>query len=168
MKVRITKRANQVCSVNNAVLGSLTMLGQVRTVPNVRRCTRRVMNIKYVLVFFISLVTVIVQTGCVVGAVGAGAAAGMYIKGALKVDSKKSFELVFKAVEQTCQEMKFTISRKEQKEFKGTIVAEGDFGRVTFEIKARSPEYTDVSIRVGAFGDKGASELIYNRLKPKL
>ena len=126
------------------------------------------MKIKYVLVFFISLVTVIVQTGCVLGAVGAGAAAGMYVKGALKVDSRKSFELVFKAVEETCQEMKFTISRKEQKAFKGTIVADGDFGLVTFEVKARSPEHTEVAIRVGAFGDKGASELIQKRLKPKL
>ena len=126
------------------------------------------MKIRYVLVFFVSLAAVIVQTGCVVGAIGAGAAAGMYVKGALKVDSKKSFELVFKAVEQTCQEMRFTISKKEQKAFKGTIVADGDFGRVVFEVKARSPESTAVSIRVGAFGDKGASELIYAKLKPKL
>ncbi len=126
------------------------------------------MKIKQVLYYFIFASVIIIQTGCLIGAVGAGAAAGMYVKGALKVDSKKSFEHVFKVVEQTCQEMKFTISKKEQKAFKGTIVADGDFGRVVFEVKAKSPDLTSISIRVGAFGDKGASELIYGKLKPKL
>ena len=125
------------------------------------------MKIKQVLYYFI-FASIIIQTGCLIGAVGAGAAAGMYVKGALKVDSKKSFEEVYKVVEQTCQEMKFTISKKEQKSFKGTIVADGDFGRVVFEVKAKSPDHTAISIRVGAFGDKGASELIYGKLKPKL
>ena len=126
------------------------------------------MKIKQVLYYFIFASVIFIQTGCLIGAVGAGAAAGMYVKGALKVDSKKSFEEVYKVVEQTCQEMKFTISKKEQKSFKGTIVADGDFGRVVFEVKAKSPDHTAISIRVGAFGDKGASELIYSKLKPKL
>ena len=78
------------------------------------------MKIKQVLCYFVFASVIIIQTGCLIGAVGAGAAAGMYVKGALKVDSKKSFEQVFKVVEQTCQEMKFTISKKEQKAFKGT------------------------------------------------
>ena len=126
------------------------------------------MKNRLVLILFTSLVTVLLQTGCVIGAIGAGAAAGIYVKGSLNVDSKKSFDKVFKAVERTCEEMKFTISKKEQKAFKGTIVADGDFGRVVFEVKARSPESTTVSIRVGPFGDKGASELIHAKLKPKL
>jgi hypothetical protein len=126
------------------------------------------MKIKQVLFSFIIVGTAGVMSGCVVGAVGAGAAAGMYVKAPLKLDSKKSLDAVFKAVEMTCQEMKFTISKKEQKIFKGTIVADGDFGRVVFGIKAKSPEETTVSIRVGPFGDKGASELIRDKLKPKL
>ena len=92
----------------------------------------------------------------------------MWVKGDMEVTSEKSLEEVFKAVEQTCGELKFSIIRKEQKIFKGTIVAEGDFGRVVFEIRAKSPKVTNLSIRVGALGDKGASELIYNKLKPKL
>ena len=48
------------------------------------------------------------------------------------------------------------------------MVADGDFGRVVFKAKAKSPEKTEISIRVGPFGDKGASELIYEKLKPKL
>ena len=64
--------------------------------------------------------------------------------------------------------LNFNIDKKETKAFTGTVVADGDFGRVVFKAKARNPEKTELSIRVGPFGDQGASELIYEKLKPKL
>ena len=122
-------------------------------------------------IFFGLLLVLILlfNAGCLgLAAVGAGAGTVMYMKGDMEVTSKKSFEEVFKAVDLTCKELEFTVSKTEQKAFKGTIVADGDFGRVVFKVSAESPELTNISIRVGAFGDKGASELIHSRLKPKL
>ena len=109
------------------------------------------------------------QSGCL-GLVAAGAGAGTvaYIRGDLEVESAKPVEQVLAAIEQTCTELNFNIDKKETKAFTGTMVADGDFGRVVFKAKAKSPEKTEISIRVGPFGDKGASELIYEMLKPKL
>lgn len=108
-------------------------------------------------------------TGCVgLVAVGAGAGTVAYIRGDLEVESSKPVEQVMAAIEQTCSELKFTVDKKETKAFTGTVVADGDFGRVVFKAKARNPEKTEISIRVGPFGDKGASELIYEKLKPKM
>ena len=109
------------------------------------------------------------QSGCVdLVAVGAGAGTMAYIGGDLEVESTKPVDQVMAAIEQTCTELNFNIDKKETKSFTGTVVADGDFGRVVFKAKARNPEKTELSIRVGPFGDRGASELIYEKLKPKL
>ena len=109
------------------------------------------------------------QSGCVgLVAVGAGAGTMAYIRGDLEVESTKPVDQVMAAIEQTCTELNFNIDKKETKAFTGTVVADGDFGRVVFKAEARKPEKTQISIRVGPFGDRGASELIYEKLKPNL
>lgn len=109
------------------------------------------------------------QSGCVgLVAVGAGAGTMAYIRGDLEVESTKPVDQVMAAIEQTCTELNFNIDKKETKAFTGTVVADSDFGRVVFKAEARKPEKTQISIRVGPFGDRGASELIYERLKPNL
>ena len=109
------------------------------------------------------------QSGCVgLVAVGAGAGTMAYIRGDLEVESTKPVDQVMAAIEQTCTELNFNIDKKETKAFTGTVVADSDFGRVVFKAKARKPEKTQISIRVGPFGDRGASELIYEKLKPNL
>jgi hypothetical protein len=112
---------------------------------------------------------VIFQAGClVVGAVGAGAGTAMYVRGDLETKSSKPVAEVYSAVEQACKELEFEIYKHEQKAFSGLIVANSDFGKVAFTMKGKSPTETKLSIRVGTFGDKGASELILTKLKPKL
>ena len=109
------------------------------------------------------------QSGCVgLVAVGAGAGTVAYIRGDLEVESTKPVDQVMAAIEQTCTELNFNIDKKETKAFTGTVVADSDFGRVVFKAEARKPEKTQISIRVGPFGDRGASELIYEKLKPNL
>ena len=109
------------------------------------------------------------QSGCVgLVAVGAGAGTMAYIRGDLEVESTKPVDQVMAAIEQTCTELNFNIDKKETKAFTGTVVADSDFGRVVFKAEARKPEKTQISIRVGPFGDRGASELIYEKLKPNL
>ena len=109
------------------------------------------------------------QTGCLgVVAAGAGAGTSLYITGDLDVRSEKSVEQVMLAIEKTCGDLEFKVAKKELRPLRGLIIADGDFGRVTFIAKAKSTELTDISIRVGFAGDKGAQDYIYKELKPQL
>ena len=127
------------------------------------------MKLKQLLAACIAGGMVLLQAGCLaVAAVGAGAGAVMYVRGDLVTESAKPVEEVYTAVEQTCQELEFEITEQEKKAFTGIVVANSDFGRVVFKMNGESPTKTEISIRVGPFGDKGASELILQKLKPKL
>ena len=127
------------------------------------------MKFKALLAALVAGGMLLLQSGCVgLVAGGAGAGTGAYLRGDLEVESTKPVDQVMAAIEQTCTELNFNIDKKETKAFTGTVVADGDFGRVVFKAKARNPEKTELSIRVGPFGDQGASELIYEKLKPKL
>lgn len=127
------------------------------------------MKFKALLAALVAGGTLWLQSGCLgLVAVGAGAGTVAYIRGDLEVESTKSVDQVMAAIEQTCTELNFNIDKKETKAFTGMVVADGDFGRVVFKAEARNPEKTELSIRVGPFGDQGASELIYEKLKPKL
>ena len=127
------------------------------------------MNIKKYVAAALASGILISQAGClVVGAVGAGAGTVIYTRGDLETKSSKPVAEVYTVVEKTCRDLKFEIYKQEQKAFTGLIVANSDFGKVAFTMKSKSPTETELSIRVGTFGDKGASELILARLKPNL
>jgi len=112
---------------------------------------------------------IVFQVGCLMlGAVGAGVGAGMYVGGDLETKSSKPVGEVYTVVEQACKDLKFDVYRQEQKAFSGLIVANSDFGKVAFKMEGKSPTETELSIRVGTFGDKGVSELILAKLKPNL
>ena len=66
------------------------------------------------------------------------------------------------------EEADFEIQKNEKKAFSGMITARSDFGNVTFKVKSKSTQLTTLSIRVGVFGDREASDLIYAKIKPKL
>ena len=127
------------------------------------------MNIKKCVVVVLASGIIISQAGCLLlGAVGAGAGTAMYASGDLETKSSKPVAEVYSIVEKTCKDLKFKIYKQEKKPFSGLIVASSDFGKVAFTMKGKSPTETELSIRVGTFGDKGAAELILAKLKPKL
>jgi len=127
------------------------------------------MNIKKIIATVVVGFVGVTQTGClIVAAVGLGVVAERYINGDLEVDSTKTFDEVFAAVEQSCKELNFKIQKNEKKAFSGMITAWSDFGNVTFKVKSKSTQLTTLSIRVGVFGDREASDLIYAKIKPKL
>jgi len=127
------------------------------------------MKIKKLIARCVAGFVIATQTGClVVASAGLGAGAMKYYNGDLEVDSTKTFDEVFAAVEQTCKELNFEIQKNEKKAFSGMITARSDFGNVTFKVKSKSTQLTTLSIRVGVFGDREASDLIYAKIKPKL
>lgn len=109
------------------------------------------------------------QAGCLfMLAAGAGAGTVAYSRGDLETTSAKPMSELYLAVEAACKEMDFEIYKQEQKEFSGLIVCNSDFGKVAFKMKSNSPKETKLQIRVGTFGDKDASQLILNKLKPNI
>ena len=121
------------------------------------------------IVAVLAIGVMISQAGCLVlAAASAGAGTIAYTRGDLETTSSKSVAEVYKVIEASCKDMDFEIYKQEQKVFSGLIVANSDFGKVAFTIKGKSPTKTDLSIRVGTFGDKDASQLILNNIKPRL
>ena len=109
------------------------------------------------------------QAGCLLlAAAGAGAGTVAYTRGDLETTSSKSVAEVYKVIEASCKDMDFEIYKQEQKAFSGLIVANSDFGKVAFTIMGKSLKETKLSIRVGTFGDKDASNLILAKIKPQL
>ena len=120
------------------------------------------MKSKLLAMLAVASLLVLIPSGCVflfAGAAGAGTA---------EATSEKSVDEVYAAVEATCKELEFDIFEHEKKEFTGMVMAMSDFGKVTIRVKGKSPDETHVSVRVGTFGDKGASKLIMDKLKPKI
>jgi len=127
------------------------------------------MKSKLLAMLGVASLLVSIPSGCVflfAGAAGAGTVA--YVGGDLEITSEKSVDEVYAAVEATCKELEFDIFEHEKKEFTGMVMAMSDFGKVTIRVKGKSPDETHVSVRVGTFGDKGASKLIMDKLKPKI
>ena len=124
---------------------------------------------KKVLLAVIFGLAIFVQTGCWgIVATGAGAGGGLYVVGDLEVSSNKPVDQVMAAIEKTCGDLEFKVAEKKIRPLRGWIVADGDFGRVTFIAQTKSIDLTDISIRVGPIGDKDAQDFIYKELKPKL
>jgi len=127
------------------------------------------MKSKLLAMLAVAFSLVLIPSGCVFLFAGAaGASTVAYVKGDMETTSEKSVDEVYAAVEATCKELEFEIFEHEKKEFTGMVMAMSDFGKVTIRVKGKSPEETHVSVRVGTFGDKGASKLIMDKLKPKI
>ncbi len=131
------------------------------------------MKIKQTIAGVLSGFILLTQSGClalgVAAAVGAGAGYVYYSKGDLEVTSTKSLDEVVAAVEQVCGELNFRAVETNKKDaFYAEVKANSHHGPVVFKISSETPESTAVSIRVGSFGDKNYSEIIYAQLKPKI
>ena len=70
------------------------------------------MKIKKLIASCIAGLVIATHTGClVVAAVGLGAGAVKFYNGDLEVESAKTFDEVFAAVEQSCKELNFEIQK---------------------------------------------------------
>lgn len=98
------------------------------------------------------------------GAAGGGAVA--YIRGELKTTEEVSLNRSWKAVQMAMSDLEFTITDKEKDAFDARIHASGADGKVIdVALKKITPTRTEISIRVGLFGDKSLSRQILKRIK---
>ncbi len=111
--------------------------------------------------------------GCVLLAVGAGAAAGAgsmaYIEGAHETAFAASLDRTWNASLEAVQDLDFRIIATEKKETEGDIEAKRIGGKkVRIGLSMAGPETTFVKIRVGMFGDEAASRAIRDRIASRL
>jgi hypothetical protein len=111
--------------------------------------------------------------GCMLLAVGAGAAAGAgtvaYVKGELQTTYAASLDRTWNATLEAIKELDFRIIATQKDETEGDIEAKkigGDKVRIVLSIAG--PGTTLVKIRVGIFGDEAASRTISNRIASRI
>lgn len=122
------------------------------------------------LVLVLAMAAVVSLTaGCAALAVGGAAAAAgsgtyVYINGAVEADYHAPFEKVWEATERTIAELHGVDVVPTKDISRGTIESVIDGQKVVFTLNYRQKELTDLSIRVGQFGDRLASQRLHDKV----
>jgi hypothetical protein len=111
-------------------------------------------------------------SGCVAVALG-GAAAGagtvMYAQGDLKVTIDQQIDPVYKATKAAVDKMDVMVVDSQHDALVGKIVFRNAYDdKITITLKRTSEDFTDMSIRVGFFGDETKSRAVYDKIKKNL
>jgi hypothetical protein len=110
--------------------------------------------------------------GCLAVAAGAGAAGTVaYMAGDLETDVAEDLETLYAASRKALGDLELkVIEGKSAKDaLSATLVArDADDKKVTVKLQSISDEMTELSIRVGVFGNETKSQLIYNEILDNL
>jgi hypothetical protein len=127
------------------------------------------MHKKQVFLTALLLGTCLVVSGCIVAAAGAGAGTVAYVTGNLKGTEAKDIDTVYKASEKALGQLNFNITEKNIDKLSGRIIArDSQDKKVTIKIRATSENTTEISVRIGFFGDETKSMLIYQKIQENL
>ena len=124
--------------------------------------------------YFLVLLLCFCLVGCApVGFFVAGTAAGVggykYYQGALDVIYQAPYMDTWNAAVRVLEDMNFKIDQKSNDAMSGKIEAKrADNKPVIVSLKYKSTNETDVTIRVGIFGDENASNVIKDRIAQEL
>lgn len=109
-------------------------------------------------------------SGCVLLAVGAGAAGTVaYVKGDLEVLEDKGLDDVYVASKKALEDLELGVIQDNKDKIGATIVSrDSQDKKITIKLKGVSDESTEISIRYGTFGSEAKSSMIYNKIKEHL
>jgi len=112
----------------------------------------------------------VLLTGCIVAAVGAGAAGTVaYVKGDLETIESKKLEVVHEATVKALKDLELSISQDTKDKMAATVIArDSQDKKVTVKLTAVTDESTNISIRFGTFGNEAKSTMVYNKIKENL
>ena len=117
------------------------------------------------------LVGVAVLTGgCLLLAVGAGAAGTVaYISGDLEAVESRNMADVYEATLKALEQLELSATKEGKDALSAVIVArDAQDKKIATELRASTEETTKISIRVGVFGDETKSRLIYQKIRDNL
>ncbi len=112
----------------------------------------------------------LVQSGCVaVLAAGAGAGTVAYVRGQLNTPLEASMDRSVRAVSQAIDDMRYSRISEETDATSAVFVARNaQDKKITIRLTRQTDNLTDLSIRVGAFGDEKLSQTILDAIKKRL
>ncbi|MCA9810130.1 MAG: DUF3568 family protein [Candidatus Dadabacteria bacterium] len=116
----------------------------------------------------------LILTGCLAAAaVGVAAVAGAgtvaYIKGELKATEEASMDKAWKATEGAVDELQFLVINKIHDAVSGELEAKtADNKTVKISLKRIGNNLTEITIRVGTFGDENLSRYILSKIEARL
>lgn len=119
-------------------------------------------------------VSPLILTGCLAAAaVGGAAAAGAgtvaYIKGELKATEEASLDKTWEATVGAVDELNFLLINKIKDAVSAELEAKtADNKTVKIELKRVTENLTDISIRIGTFGDETLSRYILSKIEARL
>ena len=104
--------------------------------------------------------------GCVVAAVGAGAAGTVaYIRGDLEVVEPASFDEVYVVTRAVLEQLELNVIKDSKDAISAVIVAlDAEDKKITIKLSGTTQRTTEISIRVGLFGDETKSRTIYQKI----
>ena len=109
-------------------------------------------------------------SGCVLLAVGAGAAGSVaYVKGDLEAVEAKKLDVVYEATQKAMKQLELNVSSAPKDAMSATITArDAQDKRIRVKLAASTKDSTAISIRYGTFGDEAKSQMIYDKIKENL
>ena len=138
--------------------------------------TLRRQNVKFKKWFQLGLIAIVplLNQGCwaaAAGTVGVAAGAGTiaYIKGELKATEAYSVPDVWIATEKAVDEIQLVVTDKQHDITAGKIEAyTADNKKVRIHLKRQGDNITEITIRIGTFGDEELSRFILSKIQRNL
>ena len=108
--------------------------------------------------------------GCVVAAVGLGAAGTIaYVRGDLQAVESESIDDVYEASLKALKELELLPTRKSKDALGAEIdTYDAQDKKITIRLKSTAEDTTELSIRIGVFGSETKSKLIYQKIRKNL
>ena len=124
------------------------------------------MQIKRIFLVLMLLATAVFCQGCVVVAVGLGAAGTVaYVRGDLESTEPKNIEVVYSAALQAAEQLELRVISKSKDALSAEIIArDAQDKKITIKMNSVSEQTTKLSIRVGTFGSEAKSQQIYQKI----
>ena len=121
------------------------------------------------LVLLLSVAAVLAE-GCVVAAVGAGAAGTVaYVRGDLETVETAGLDALYKASLEAFDELELAVVQKAKDAMTAEIISrDAEDKKIRIKLKSTAEGMTELSIRIGIFGDETKSRLIYEAIKKEL
>lgn len=128
------------------------------------------MKVAGVTLFLLLACAAVLVQGCMVAAVGAGAAGTVaYMKGDLEAVESASFGKVYAATKAMLEELELSVTKDSKDAISAVIIArDAEDKKVTIKLSGTPERTTTISIRVGLFGDERKSRLIYQKIRENL
>ena len=107
--------------------------------------------------------------GCIIAAIGAGAGTFAYLNGKFSVILPNDLSAVCTATRAALKKMKITPTFEKCDSLSGKYVAQNAMGKkITILLSSTPSDQTNLSIRVGPFGNQDQSLTIYENIKKNL